>query len=66
MKQDRVVGCMHVSDDVLHYSVEAQSCSSLLCCCDDVDRPRDAYSGTHGDGDVDREMREMMLAVAPQ
>jgi hypothetical protein len=37
VKQDRVVGCMHVSDDVLHYSVEAQSCSSLLCCCDDID-----------------------------
>jgi hypothetical protein len=37
VKQYAVAGCTHVYDDVLHYSVEAQSCGSLLCCCDDVD-----------------------------
>jgi hypothetical protein len=37
VKQGRVVECVHVCNNVLHYSVEAQSRSSLLCCCDDVD-----------------------------
>ena len=66
MKQGRVVLCVHVCDDVLHYSVEAQSRSSLLCCYDDVDRTRDAYSGTRDDGDVERKRKEMMMAVAAQ
>ena len=66
MKQGRVVRCVHVCDDVLHYSVGAQSRSSLLCCCDDVDRTRDAYSGTRDDGDVERERREMTMVVAAQ
>ena len=66
MKQDRVVGCTHVCNDVLYYNIEAQSCSSLLCCCGDVDRPRYALKDAGDDDDVERERREMMLAVVPQ
>jgi hypothetical protein len=66
VKQNGVVRCVHVCDDVLHYSVEAQSRSSLLCCYDDVDRTRDAYSGTRDDGDIEEGRREMTMVVAAQ